>query len=233
MQVLMISLLKWRSELHKVIKSNWIEGTSNGKPIYMNIHTGERQVKPPPELTNASASSGGGAAAESSWVPVSNPAVLCEASNLQNFGFFKRGGIGEFLRFTSRTLIKRALVNSREACRHEEYCCQYTLSDKGLGIVMVTSADYPQRVAFAVMLEVQRVFARACPDALWMKQTRDMSLKFQALPQILQKAQDPANFDKLARMSKKLDETKLVLHKTIQSVLLRGERLDDLMARCS
>ena len=53
MQVLMISLLKWRSELHKVIKSNWIEGTSNGKPIYMNIHTGERQVKPPPELVRA------------------------------------------------------------------------------------------------------------------------------------------------------------------------------------
>ena len=37
------------------------------------------------------------------------------------------------------------------------------------------------------MLEVQSLFARACPDALWMKQTRDMSLKFQALPQILQK----------------------------------------------
>ena len=57
MKVVMLSLLKWRSELHKVVKSNWIEGTSNGKPVYMNIHTGERQTKPPPELLAVSAAS--------------------------------------------------------------------------------------------------------------------------------------------------------------------------------
>ena len=50
MKVLLISILKWRGALHNVVKSNWIEGTSNGKPIYMNIHTGERQTKPPPAL---------------------------------------------------------------------------------------------------------------------------------------------------------------------------------------
>jgi len=46
---------------------------------------------------------------------------------------------------------------------------------------------------------------------------------------LLMQAQDPANFDRIASVNKKIDATKLVLHKTIESVLLRGERLDQLM----
>lgn len=33
------------------------------------------------------------------------------------------------------------------------------------------------------------------------------------------------------RIQKELDETKIVLHKTIESVLQRGEKIDDLVAK--
>ena len=43
--------------------------------------------------------------------------------------------------------------------------------------------------------------------------------------------QDPLNADKIGRIQKELDETKIVLHKTIESVLERGEKLDTLVEK--
>lgn len=41
--------------------------------------------------------------------------------------------------------------------------------------------------------------------------------------------QDPANADKLTRVQNELDKTKAIMHQTIESVLDRGEKLDDLV----
>ena len=45
------------------------------------------------------------------------------------------------------------------------------------------------------------------------------------------KYQDPQQADSIMRIQKELDETKIVLHKTIESVLQRGEKIDDLVAK--
>ncbi|EAY76604.1 hypothetical protein OsI_04553 [Oryza sativa Indica Group] len=44
---------------------------------------------------------------------------------------------------------------------------------------------------------------------------------------------DPAEADKLMKIQRDLDETKIILHKTIESVLQRGERLDSLVEKSS
>lgn len=49
----------------------------------------------------------------------------------------------------------------------------------------------------------------------------------------LSKFQDPAAADKLLKIQRELDETKIVLHKTIDSVLARGEKLDNLVEKSS
>jgi synaptobrevin family protein YKT6 len=45
------------------------------------------------------------------------------------------------------------------------------------------------------------------------------------------KYQDPTQADSIMKIQKELDETKIVLHKTIESVLQRGEKIDDLVAK--
>lgn len=42
--------------------------------------------------------------------------------------------------------------------------------------------------------------------------------------------QNPEAADKLAKIQRDLDETKIILHKTIESVLDRGEKLDQVRA---
>ena len=43
--------------------------------------------------------------------------------------------------------------------------------------------------------------------------------------------QDPHQADKLAKIQSDLDETKVVLHRTIESMLERGEKLDTLVGK--
>ena len=47
----------------------------------------------------------------------------------------------------------------------------------------------------------------------------------------LAKYQDPANADQILRIQRNLDETRDVLHNTIDTVLQRGEKLEDLVDR--
>lgn len=42
---------------------------------------------------------------------------------------------------------------------------------------------------------------------------------------------EPEKADDLANIQRELDETKATLHKTIEAVLQRGEKLDDLVAK--
>ncbi|KAM0215107.1 hypothetical protein ACHAQD_008619 [Fusarium lateritium] len=56
-------------------------------------------------------------------------------------------------------------------------------------------------------------------------------LSFPELKEYLSKYQDPRQADSILKIQKELDETKIVIHKTIESVLHRGEKLDDLVAK--
>lgn len=55
-----------------------------------------------------------------------------------------------------------------------------------------------------------------------------------AMPELdryLREYQDPQKADSIMKIQRELDETKIVLHKTIESVLQRGEKIDDLVAK--
>ena len=45
--------------------------------------------------------------------------------------------------------------------------------------------------------------------------------------------QDPAQADKLTKIQRDLDDTKVVLHQTIESMLNRGEKLENLVDKSS
>lgn len=69
------------------------------------------------------------------------------------------------------------------------------------------------------------VVAMKIPDLLGKKPTEVHHPRFP--PCLL--PQDPAQADKLQKIQRDLDETKIILHKTIESVLDRGEKLDHLV----
>ena len=52
-----------------------------------------------------------------------------------------------------------------------------------------------------------------------------------SLDDYLKKYQNPVEADPMMKVQNELDETKIILHNTIETVLQRGEKLDDLVAK--
>jgi len=72
-------------------------------------------------------------------------------------------------------------------------------------------------------MNVERMAAK-CEDV-----TTDQALSCPEVEALFRKFQNPAEADKITRMMKELDEVQEVLQKSIQQVLQRGEKLDDLV----
>ncbi len=65
----------------------------------------------------------------------------------------------------------------------------------------------------------------------WRSQDEDSGLGQGIVEGALARYQDPASADKLTKIQRDLDETKVILHQTIDSVLRRGEKLDTLVEK--
>ncbi|CAN0838466.1 VAMP-like protein YKT61 [Linum grandiflorum] len=91
---------------------------------------------------------------------------------------------------------------------------------------------YPVRSAFSVLNQVVDEYQKNFGDS-WRSAQADSTQNWQYLEEALMKFQDPAEADKLLKIQRELDETKIILHKTIDSVLARGEKLDSLVEKSS
>lgn len=108
-------------------------------------------------------------------------------------------------------------------------CHVYVRADN-LGAVLIADQEYPQRVAHTFLTKVLDDFTAKIPPELW-PTSAETSINFTVLPAYLTKYQDPREADALTKMQDDLDETKIILKNTIESVLDRGEKLDDLVSK--
>jgi len=154
--------------------------------------------------------------------------LLSYAQDLSSFGYFQRGSIKEFMLFFSKTLIEKTESGQRQSVQQEEYFCHVHLQVKGLGGVVICDAEYPRRVAFTLLGKALDEFAVKYDKSTWSSLTE---LPFPQLEEYIKKYQDPVQADPIMRVQNDLDETKIILHKTIESVLDRGDKLDTLIER--
>eukprot|EP00753_Platysulcus_tardus_P018638 PLAT6989.1.p1 GENE.PLAT6989.1~~PLAT6989.1.p1 ORF type:complete len:202 (+),score=73.08 PLAT6989.1:82-687(+) len=162
---------------------------------------------------------------------VEDPVILASAEDVSEFGFFERSGAREMLTFLARTFTKRTPPGTRQAIEHEGHMCHCYTRRSGLSSIFVSDTDYPERVAFACLNNLMDAFTERYEEEVWAAETRDRALEFPDVEASLKSYQDPTEVDKIARIHKEIEDTKDVLHRTIDSVLERGERLDDLVER--
>jgi hypothetical protein len=70
-------------------------------------------------------------------------------------------------------------------------------------------------------------------SATWREAKAEGSCRFPKLEDALREYQEPAKVDKIMKLDKQLNETKDILYKTIDKVLQRGEKLDELVDKSS
>ena len=95
---------------------------------------------------------------------------------------------------------------------------------------MVADKEYPRRPAFSVLTKTLEAFTSRVPKSSYMTAT-PTPVQFPDLKDILAQYQDPKNADPLMKLQNELDETTMVAQQTMQSLLKRGETLEDLVAR--
>jgi len=134
--------------------------------------------------------------------------------------------------FLTKTFTKRTEPGQRQSITHEGYVVHCYVRSDGLGGTVTTDLEYPARVAFVLIGQMLEDFVdHVGGDDGWKNVTTPESITFPKLDEYLQKYQNPAEADKVTKIQKDLDETTQILHKTIDSVLERGVKLDNLVER--
>lgn len=160
---------------------------------------------------------------------VEEPVMLIQACELSAFGFFQRGSVREMITFFNKTICKRTTPGQRQSVQNEEYYVHVFMRSDGLCATATCDSEYPPRVAFSLLGKIAEEFDAAIPT--WKTEVRNEAIVWPALETMLAKYQDPASADQIMKIQKNLDETRDVLHQTIDSVLQRGEKLEDLVER--
>ncbi|KAF0699465.1 Aste57867_9972 [Aphanomyces stellatus] len=158
------------------------------------------------------------------------PPILASAFDLNSFNYFKRSTVRDMINFFSRTFIKRTPKGQRQSIQHEEYNCHVYVRQDGLAGIVVCDQEYPPRVAFALMNKFLEEYNKETRGE-WATNPGTGSQDWAPLMKALEDYQDPSKADKISAIQKELDETTAVLSKTIDSVLERGEKLDDLVQK--
>ncbi|KAF8265288.1 snare protein YKT6 [Lactarius quietus] len=163
--------------------------------------------------------------------PPSGPsATLCSASDLSSFSFYQKGSVGEFMSFFTKTVAERTPQGARQSVQENNYTAHaYNRGGaEQLAAVIITDQEYPVRPAFSLLSKLLDEFTAKVPQSSF---SNPSAISFPDINTYLQKYQDPRHADNIMRVQQELDETKIVLHKTIESVLQRGEKLDNLVDR--
>ncbi|KAI9340269.1 Longin-like domain-containing protein [Obelidium mucronatum] len=159
--------------------------------------------------------------------------LLAAEHDLTSFNYFQRGSVQEFLGFFIKTAVERTQRGQRQKIEEQNmYVGHVYVRSDGLAGVIVTDIEYPTRSAFTIVNKVLEEFSTRFPSSQWgTLNPASTGTQYPELKAQLTKFQDPHAADPLLRVQRDLDETKIVLHKTMESLLNRGEVLDDLVQR--
>jgi synaptobrevin family protein YKT6 len=134
------------------------------------------------------------------------------------------------MRMFAKTVAERTRAGVRQDIEEKSYTFHAYGSSQGITGLIISDAEYPALVAHQLLSKVVDEFLSSNPRSSY----SSPSIKERPFPQLkdyLVKYQDPAQADSIMKVQRELDETKIVLHKTIESVLERGEKIDSLVAK--
>ena len=101
---------------------------------------------------------------------------------------------------------------------------------EGVAGIIISDADYPALVAHQLLSKIVDEFLSRYPRSSF-SAPNPPTLPLPQLKEYIEKYQDPQQADSILKIQRELDETKIVLHKTIESVLERGEKIDSLVEK--
>ncbi|KAL2286301.1 hypothetical protein FJTKL_07087 [Diaporthe vaccinii] len=154
--------------------------------------------------------------------------LVCE-KELSAYSRFTRQNYGEFMTVFAKTVAERTKPGQRQDVEQQDFTFHAYGRSEGVCGIIISDHAYPALVAHQLLSKVVDEFLEANPRSSWA--TGQPKIVMPQLKEYIDKYQDPHQADNILKIQKELDETKIVLHKTIESVLQRGEKIDDLVQK--
>ncbi|RLV93117.1 Synaptobrevin YKT6 [Spathaspora sp. JA1] len=155
---------------------------------------------------------------------------LTSARDLSQFSFFERNSVSQFMTFFSETVAKRTTSGQRQSVEEGSYIGHTYARSEGLACVIITDKEYPVRPVYTLINKILEEYLSLHQSSEFVNiEATNQSLAYDQLEVYIKKYQDPSQADSIMKVQQELDETKVVLHKTIEGVLQRGEKLDALV----
>ncbi|KAI4156556.1 MAG: hypothetical protein LQ340_000164 [Diploschistes diacapsis] len=166
--------------------------------------------------------------------PLQNPHLLLHPTipSSTNLPPLPPYSYAEFMTLFSKTVAERTRPGQRQDIEEQDYTFHAYARSEGICGLIISDKDYPALVAHQLLSKIVDEFLSQHPQASFAApSTQANSLSFPALKEYLAKYQDPGQADSIMKIQRELDETKIVLHKTIESVLERGESINMLVEK--
>lgn len=123
----------------------------------------------------------------------------------------------------SKTVAERTKPSQRQDVEEQSYTFHAYGRSEGVAGIIISDHEYPALVAHQLLSKILDEFLSRYPKKTIDATSAGQELPFPQLKEYIVKYQDPHAADSIMKIQKELDETKIVLHKTIESVLERGE----------
>ena len=156
---------------------------------------------------------------------------LRKAYELGFIPFYKRSFAKSPLDFAARTCLQRVRQKETVKVKLEDvegaWMFAHVNLDK-IGVSVICDSEYPDPAAKKVIIGVIKSFTEKFTIGQILDQKVDTSMEFAELNKMIKLFQDPKEADKLMKIEKELDEIQVMLTKTLNDLLERGEKLDEL-----
>jgi len=133
----------------------------------------------------------------------------------------------------SKNFAGKVNTGCNEKFEKDDYVLYINKFLNGITYIIVTDIQYPSRVVLDINRKVVNNFSEYVKDNYDINYIKnlDMSSFNKSLKDMGEQYQYPEKMDKILALHKNIDETKLILHKSLDTLMKRGETLDDLIEK--
>jgi len=165
------------------------------------------------------------------------PILVASVESLDDISMWKRGSVREVVRFAGREVVKRTMIGQRLSTEHLSYRCHTFVNERSLGVAILTTLPYPPRVAhdlikivFDQFVEID--FYKVNKDK-FQNQIKDLDYHGfdRQLTELVTQYKTPEQIDRIMLIQNELEETKQIILNSLDRLLERGEKLEDLVNR--
>ena len=159
---------------------------------------------------------------------INNPILLAHAEDLSTMPLIARltGSGSELLLFISRLFVERTEKGKIQGCNHDNYNGWVYHKINGIAGVIICSIDYDKRIALNFLQSFINIYEKRNANWDWKTYKIDNKIIDIELQDLMKKYQNPEDMDVITKINNDIEKTKITLHKSIDQMLSRGEKLD-------